>query len=153
MTKYQLRQEAASFRDAIVRAKRDRAFGRRDRMNEFPRGCCDDIADLFTHYLYHKYGVDSIRVDGDYYDGNFDNNCSHSWQEVGKSIVDITGDQFKYDPVFLNYDKSVYVGPMDDFHSLFDIKRAEYSCGIENLNIDSWDRMYELYNTILSYME
>lgn len=35
-------------------------------------------------------------------------------------IIDITGDQYYDNREFLNYSKSVYVGAMDDFHSLFE---------------------------------
>ena len=33
---------AASFRAAIIRAKKNCEFDRRDRMPNFPSGCCDD---------------------------------------------------------------------------------------------------------------
>lgn len=67
MTEAQLTNLATRFRQAIVTAKKKRAFLRNDRMSEFPRGCCDDTADLFSHYLYHEYGTVSIRIDGSYH--------------------------------------------------------------------------------------
>ena len=65
-------------------------------MNNFPHDCCDDTADLFTHYLYHQFGVDSIRIDGEYYDKIY-GHCGHSWQETEGWIIDLTGDQFEND--------------------------------------------------------
>lgn len=155
MTKAQLTNLATRFRQAIVTAKKERAFLRNDRMSEFPRGCCDDTADLFSHYLYHEYGTVSIRIDGSYHDGNPENSCGHSWQEVDGLIVDLTGSQgqFKYDPLFLNYDKDVYVGSTDDFHALFRVERGEPCRGIEDLSSDCWNRMYGLYETIMRYLE
>ena len=152
MTTGQLRAEAARFRKAIEKAKSNIQFSYKDRMSRFPRGCCDDTADLFAHYLFRVFGVTTIRVDGAYYDGNPENNCSHSWQELDGIIIDLTGDQFEYNPVFLNYSESVYVGPIDDFHKLFEVERRVQSCGIESLASASWNRMYQLYNTIMQYL-
>ena len=151
MTKEQLMDIATQFRQAIVTAKEDGAFDYKDRMSRFPRGCCDDTADLFAHYLYHKYRIISTRVDGSHYDGNPGNNCSHSWQEIDGLVIDLTGSQFKCDPVFLSYDKDVYVGPMDAFHRLFEVERQEPSRGIEDLG-GCWDRMRGLYETIIRYL-
>ena len=51
---------------------------------------------------------------------------SHAWLELSDGvIVDITGDQFKYDKVFLNYNVPVYVGKMDAFHALFDVEARD----------------------------
>lgn len=122
-------------------------------MSGFPRGCCDDTADLFAHYLYQKYGIVSLRVDGSYHDGDPEHNCGHSWQEVEGLIIDLTGDQFKYDPVFLNYDQEVYIGSLDKFHALFEVEYREPSYGIESLGSDCWNRMRRLYNIIVEYIE
>ena len=89
MTKACLLSIATQFRQAIVAAKEDKAFAFNDRMSGFPGGCCDDAADLFAHYLYHKYRIVSIRIDGAHHDGNPENNCGHSWQEIEGLIVDL----------------------------------------------------------------
>ena len=44
---------AKAFRAAIISARNDREFNYRDRMSNFPRGCCDDSCDLLTHLLAH----------------------------------------------------------------------------------------------------
>lgn len=153
MTTTQLVNIATQFRQAIVTAKEDHAFKINDRMNCFPRGCCDDTADLFAHYLYEKYGILSFRVDGSYHDGNPEHNCGHSWQEIDDLLIDLTGSQYCNDPVFLNYNRDVYVGPTDKFHELFEIERKMYSRGIEDLADSCWDRMYDLYKTITHYIK
>ena len=157
MTKQELLHEANRFRQAIEGAKAAGEFisqrFRQERMNNFPHDCCDDTADLFTHYLYHVFGIDSIRVDSEYYDSYRGYTCWHSWQETNGWIVDLTGDQFEDDPSVSIKAVSVYVGKMDAFHRQFAIKRKEHSCGIECLGEGCWDRMYSLYDAIIKYLE
>ena len=67
MTREELKFEATRFRRAIEKAKADGEFVPKkplqsERMNNFPHDCCDDTADLFTHYLYHEFRIDSIRI-------------------------------------------------------------------------------------------
>lgn len=152
MTKAHLENIATQFRQAIITAKENRAFANNDRMSQFPRGCCDDTADLFAHYLYHKYKIVSVRIDGSHHDGTPENNCSHSWQEVDGLVVDLTGGQFNCNPTFLSYDVDVYVGQMDEFHRMFEIERSFPSIGIESLGEGCWYRMYSLYEIIIRYL-
>lgn len=157
MTREELQFEAFRFRKAIEKAKGAKEFVPQrfkcERMNNFPHDCCDDTADLFTHYLYQNFRIDSIRVDGEYYDSVLKKLCGHSWQEAGGWLVDLTGDQFNNDPSVLIKAEAVYVGKMDDFHRQFKIRRQEHSCGIECLGDGCWDRMYSLYNGILEHLE
>lgn len=156
MTEDQLKTEATKFRKAIEKARNAGEFRpssyKPERMNNFPYDCCDDTADLFTHYLFHKFGIDSIRVDGQYYDKDY-GYCYHSWQETDGWIVDLTGDQFDNDSSVLIKTNEVYVGKMDNFHRQFKIARSELSCGIDCLVSGSWDRMQSLYQKIIRYME
>ena len=156
MIKEQLELEACKFRQAIEKARDAGDFTpnghRPERMNNFPHDCCDDTADLFTHYLFHKYHVDSIRIDGEYYDKVY-GHCGHSWQETEGWIIDLTGDQFESDPSIAIKAGAIYVGKMDSFHRQFHIVRNEHSCGIECLGSGSWDRMYGLYRKIIKHME
>ena len=46
-----------AFRMAILDAKYDRRFQYRDRMSNFPGGCCDDASDLLAYYLLEKYNI------------------------------------------------------------------------------------------------
>ncbi len=75
MNKKNLEKEADTFRYAIEKARDAGEFDsksfNREPMSNFPKDCCDDTADLFTHYLFQKYNVDSIRIDGEYYDERY----------------------------------------------------------------------------------
>ena len=156
MTRSALESIAESFRTAIEMARDNGEFTpkpfRQERMNQFPTDCCDDTADLFTHYLFQVYGVDSIRVDATYYDDNVGFTCGHSWQIVEGWVVDLTGDQFENDTAIKIKGKKVYVDLMGSFHRQFKIVRREPSCGIDCLGDGCRDRMYRLYNSIIKYM-
>lgn len=157
MNKSDLLREAKQFRKAIEKARDADEFAPKgfkpERMNEFPNDCCDDTADLFTHYLFHKFGIDSIRVDGSFYDDALEITRGHSWQEIDGWVIDLTGDQFDKVPAVLIKGPAVYVGRKGRFQQQFDIKRTVNSCGIECLGDDCKDRMYWLYNTIMKYLE
>jgi hypothetical protein len=157
MTKQGLLYEANRFRQAIEKAKAAGEFipqiFKQERMNIFPYDCCDDTADLFTHYLYHEFGIDSIRVDGEYYDNNIGYVFGHSWQETEGWVVDLTGDQFNDNPYVRIKTVPIYVGKTNGFYGQFEIRRQEHSCGIECLGDDCRDRMYDLYDKITRYLE
>ena len=153
ISKEEITSIANRFRCAILSAKDNREFDFKDRMQNFPYGCCDDTADLFAHYLYHEFGIPSLRVDGKYYSDNPEDSCGHSWQIVDGLVIDLTGSQFKHNSVFHNYDKDVYVGEEDDFYRMFEIRRCDRFKGIECLGIDSHARMYKLYEIIMKYFK
>ena len=157
MTREELLHEAIRFRRAIEKAKDAGEFVpqrfKPERMNNFPHDCCDDTADLFTHYLYHEFDIVSIRINASYFDKRLKCDCYHDWQETEGWIVDLTGDQFQNDPSVPIKAKSIYVGKMDGFHRQFNIRRQEYSCGIECLGDGCWERMYGLYDAIMLHME
>lgn len=48
---------AISFRTAIIKAKQNEEFTNKDRMFNFPSGCCDDSCDLLAYYLHDKYQI------------------------------------------------------------------------------------------------
>ena len=157
MTRKELLHEATRFRRAIEKAKEAGEFDphsfKFERMNNFPHDCCDDTADLFTHYLYHEFGIDSIRINASYYDNRLKRDCYHDWQVTEGWHVDLTGDQFEDDPSVPIKAEAVHVGKTDDFHRQFEIRRQEHSCGIECLGDGSWERMYGLYDAIMRHME
>ena len=69
-------------------------------------------------------------------------------------IIDITGDQFSGRSTFFNYDKPVYVGQGDDFHSLFVVEDRdiyEYQ-GLSAFGDSGAPRLWDLYNKILKYI-
>ena len=141
---------AGQFYQSIITAKKNGEFDYRDRMSRFPNGCCDDTVDLFSHHLYHKYGIISTRVDGVYHNENQENSYWHSWQEIGGIVIDLTGSQFKYESALLNYSIEPYVGPVDSFHGMFEVKKSQ-SRGIEELGYDCQERMYGLYQIVNRY--
>ena len=152
-----LEKEAIRFRKAILTVKEAGGFPADgfhfERMNSFPIGCCDDTADLFSHYLFDKYGIVSIRVDGTCFDKYRRCSFNHSWQVVNGWIVDLTGDQFDNDPALIVKGQAVYVGGSSFFHEQFEVDREELSKGIETLNGACWERMYRLYEIIMNNIE
>lgn len=85
---------AISFRTAIIKAKQNEEFTNKDRMFNFPSGCCDDSCDLLAYYLHDKYQIHVKQVNGVYRDNDFYNTTNHSWLTANDIIIDITADQF-----------------------------------------------------------
>jgi hypothetical protein len=122
----------------------------------FPHGCCGDISDLLAQYLLDN-GIMKYYVCGNYYyDDQTQNAQSHAWLWTeDKTIIDITGDQFKNDSDFLNYDVAVYVGPMDEFHKLFEVEERDVhkNVGLNALGDICQPRLSELYRKIMKYCQ
>ena len=158
MTDQKIKEYAIQFRTAIKAArdagefKPEKPF-QREPMNKFPYDCCDDTVDLFIHYLYNTFGIDSIKVTGSYYSKSLKCTCYHTWQVFEGWVVDLTGDQFDDDPDIIIKSIPVYVGAMGEFHKQFGNVRSEHSCGIECLGSKSHERMYRLYDSIMKHME
>lgn len=77
---------AASFRAAIIRAKKNCEFDRRDRMSNFPSGCCDDACDLLAYYLQKKFHIPSKQKIGVYRDDSPESITNHVWLMVNDII-------------------------------------------------------------------
>lgn len=149
-----IEQMAYKFRAAIEDAKDNGEFYKLSPFDNFPRACCGDASDLLAEFLLEN-GIQPRYVCGTYRDDNPENYQSHAWLITERNIiVDITGDQFKYDRMFLNYNKPVYVGPMDKFHRLFEVRPCDISVhgGIKSLGSGSRKRMYMLYGIIKEYL-
>jgi len=151
-----IRQLAERFRSAVDTALAAGEFNTDVVFSAFPRGCCGDASELLAQYLLEN-GVKTVYVCGTYSKDNLHMNYqSHAWLMTDDNlIVDITGDQFRDDPGFLNYGKSVYVGEEDAFHRLF---RVENSGVHENEGLDVQDsifglRLCELYKKIKAYIK
>jgi hypothetical protein len=138
---------AKKYRNAIEEAKEEGEFIKDVRFCQFPSGCCDDACDLLAQYLL-EHGIRTHQVLGAYRDGIFENNTGHAWLIKGKIIIDITGDQFRYDRIFLNFNEPVYVGRENEFYRLFERDRI-----CENIDIKSNVRLYNLYKTISKYID
>ena len=154
----QLLQEATRFRAAIEEARDVGEFKQpkpyqQEPMANFPFDCCDDTTDLFIHYLYHMFGIDSLKITGRYYSNKLKCTCFHTWQETEGVLIDLTGDQFDRDDDIQIKAVPVYVARKEKFHEQFDCPQTERSCGIECLGIGSHDRMYGLYDKIMKHMK
>ena len=136
------------FRQAIDIAKANREFNRRDRFSRFPIGCCDDACDLLGKYLLLR-GIHTVQVQRTFRDGEPEHNTGHAWLQLDDgNIIDITGDQFRHDELFLCFDEAVYIGKINKFHSLFQIDRI-----IGNCDVDRNPRLKAIYEIISNYLE
>jgi len=136
---------ATTYRAAIMEAKHNRRFGWRDRMSNFPGGCCDDSCDLLAHYLYEEHGVHARQRNGTYRDNNPNNTVNHAWLVTDDNIIiDITADQFKF---FSEYSEGVYVGKEIPFY-----KHFERQLFHENHDIMADTRLRRDYQIIKNYI-
>ena len=137
---------AADFCSAIMEAKCNRQFGWRDRMSNFPNGCCDDTCDLLAYYLFTTYNIHTRQCVGRHCDNNLSDTTGHAWLIMDNNIIiDITGDQFKY---YARYSEKVYVGKENSFYKKLEDKQIQ-----ENYDITQDDRLWNDYQVILSYMQ
>ena len=141
------------FRDAMDVARDEGEFDKDFSFYKFPRGCCGDASDLLAQFLLENV-IRTYYVCGTYRDGSFENSQSHAWLLTdNQTIIDITGDQFRDNPDFLNYDKSVYVGAEDDFHRLFEVEdRDVRENGLDALGSMCQPRLNGLYRKIIKYI-
>lgn len=134
---------AKKFRNAIDLAQYEIPCG--DRMRNFPKGCCDDAADLFAFFLYERYGVLSTIVDGKYIGRNPEDDDWHTWLEVNGYIVDLVAEYYH---LFYN---DIFVGTTDEFHRRYETKKQVYR-GFIDLGEDCQKRMEDLYSHIVGHM-
>lgn len=142
------------FRDGLYRAKDAGEFDKDFSFNKFPRGCCGDASELLAQFLL-EHGIKTNYICGTYREGSCDTFQSHAWLLTNNQIIiDITGNQFNDNPVFLNYDKSVYVGAGDDFHRLFEFEDRDVheNKGLNTLGSMCQPRLNELYQKIIKYI-
>ena len=141
---------AWKFRQAIDTAKANGKFNYRDRFSRFPNGCCDDACDLLGKYLRGK-GIHTVQIQGTFRDGNPEHTTGHAWLQLDDGIIiDITGDQFRYDELFLKFNEPVYVGKTSEFHSLFEIDRTVFNCDVDrNLRLKN---IYEIISDNIQRM-
>ncbi len=137
---------AADFRKAIQTVKRNREFyNMRDRMNNFPSGCCDDSADLLGYHLLNKYRIPSKQGNGVYRDDDPYNTTNHAWIVFSDgTIIDITADQF---PHFSKCPNGIYIGKPNDFYDNLDDLRI-----CEHYDITQDSRLWHDYQEICKYL-
>lgn len=143
-----------SFRKAIDKAKKEGLFYKDISFHSFPTGCCGDASDLLGHYLLEK-GIPTRYVCGTYHGNNEWDDQSHAWLQYGdKTIIDISGDQFRFADEFYNFDNPVYIGPNNRFHRLFKSSKTERdTVYLQELGAICYPRLISLYNIIISELE
>ncbi len=150
MTQLQYIKELASkFRTALEEAHNNRDFYNYP-LREFPLGCCDDTSILFATYLKEQNIQVSI-ARGCYNCDDWDRKYTHAWIVLDNNfIIDLTGDQFQYNPDLLCFDIPCYVGEPSEMHNLFLQYRYDYRkfCGMENLPI----YLAKLYDIVKRYL-
>jgi len=136
---------AEAFYMAIYEAKNEGRFQHRDRMSNFPGGCCDDASDLLAYYLLEKYNIHTEQGNGVYRDDNPEHTTNHAWLILnGESYIDITATQFMFCGAFT---KDVYVGKLFYFYEeLEDVKIYR------NCDITQNERLWKDYQIIKEYL-
>lgn len=111
---------ATGFRKAIERAQEAGEL-HRTVIASFPIGCCGYTSDLLQMYL-DENDINTQYVSGAYHECSTGDSQSHAWLELNDgTIVDITGDQFRFEPQPLQNDRSVYCDKPNDFYDLFEL--------------------------------
>lgn len=115
-----VRSLANDFRKAIDFAlEADKLYG--TVLASFPSGCCGYTSDLLQRYLAEN-GIATRYKSGTYRDYSTNDSKSHAWLELTDgSIVDITGDQFRFESSPLQNDCPVYCGKPNEFYKHFEL--------------------------------
>lgn len=148
---------ATKFRIAIESAKNNGRFSADQHFRDFPNGCCGITSELLAKFLMEN-GIKCklTYIVGTYRDYSLELS-SHAWLKIDNNIiVDITGDQFKYYPVPLNFYENVYVGLYNYFYNLFEIDLEEICNNyypLDNSYIRNYLSRRKLYEIILEYVK
>lgn len=146
-----IQQLAEQFRNAIEYAKENYEKDDLHFFQRFPSGCCGDASDLLAQFLFDN-GIKTFQVQGDYCepDGQLQ---SHAWLSTEDSIIiDITGDQFKYNKIYNFFDIPVYVGYESNFHKMFEDRDFFQNAQLSNIDGIAQYRLNNLYHKILKYL-
>ena len=141
----ELRKVVEAFRNAIVLACKNGEFDRKDRMSNFPYGCCDDACDLLGYYLSKEFDLHTKQGNGLYDDGIFENRTNHAWLVFeDDTVIDITGTQFKY---CAGFSEEVYIDCENSFY-----KNLERKILLDNYDIEQSERLWNDYLIITQYI-
>lgn len=150
---------ALEFRHGIERARdqglfKKPPFNRFPTFNCFPSGCCGDASELLAQFFL-EHGIRTKYIVGEYQDDNPYNSQRHAWLSTEDgTIIDITGDQFASNPLFLCYDIPCYVGKIDSLHKKFEVI-ARQSYEFSGFNYESESAIHgmkDLYQKIIHYI-
>lgn len=133
------------FRKAIVNALLNREFSRKDRMSNFPYGCCDDSCDLLAYYLYDRFQINTNQINGVYRDSIPEEITNHAWLLLDDIIIDITANQFSS---LIENNNGVYVGVENEFYQQLEDKQT-----LLNYDISENQRLWNDYQIILQYLD
>ena len=102
-----------------------------------------------------KHDIETYYICGNYYGDNEGYGQSHAWLELSDgTIIDITGDQFKYHEAPLTDNIPVYMGPITEYYRMFDTR---YGSNHEHFGLErQWSTYHELktwYEPILNYLK
>lgn len=150
-----VRELVTKFRKAIDKAKTAGRFENEVVFKGFPHGCCGDTSDLLGHYLL-THGIGTKYVCGQHYSLNCGCDASHAWLVLkNNTIIDITGDQFSENPIFLNYSTKIYIGKADAFHKLFEVEDTDVrdAVPLHKLGCLEPKRLPDIYDIIMEYIE
>lgn len=140
---------ATAFRKAIERALEAGEL-RHTVIASFPIGCCGYTSDLLQRYL-RENDIKTRYASGVYRDCSTGDSQSHAWLELNDgTVVDITGDQFRYKPQPLQNDRSVYCGKPNDFYDLFELDPPCQCEGTYSLDIVRKEKL--AYGIICKYL-
>lgn len=138
------------FREALDEAKSNNEFCRIIPFCNFPKGCCDMTCDILGHYLL-CYGIETYQLNGQHWDDKEGYSRNHVWLVTTEGVViDITGDQFRYEPHYKYYSKRVHIGSEDTIHQIFDERR----CKELNMHLEGKDtKRRKILNQVYKILE
>ena len=141
-----------SFRNALEAASAAGEFNHDCAFWGFPNGCCGDTCDLLGQYLI-SHGIKTGYTSGVWSGPNY--KCyTHAWL-VNKDglVIDITGDQFRDDSQFFNFNCAIYIGQETSFHQLFQERSSRVWLPFHKLGCMEPCRLPRIYNQIMKYVE
>lgn len=142
---------SCQFRTAMNSAYEDGVFDNEVELQRFPSGSCGISSCFLGEYLM-EHGITTKYVNRTYYYGETSyESQAHTWLEINPHlIVDITGDQFKNNPILMNYDVPVYVGDYNEFYNLFESTPNGEHKLIKDHILSNEERI--IYNKIKEYL-
>lgn len=140
---------AIDFRRAIDRALKAGEL-HRTVIASFPRGCCGYTSDLLQRFLVEN-GIKTLYVSGTYRNYSTNDSQSHAWLELfDGTIVDITGDQFLFEPYPLQNHCPVYCDKPNGFYKHFELDPPCQCNGTYSIDIERKEK--EAYDIICKYL-